>query len=105
MMSGVSYRAMHIPVFDEKKLAVWKYQMESIFLTIGCLGIARGDTHKKFRAFPGRPLQHSSRGTFMRTDLSETLLEYRMRVGLIEGVGSKDDESIDPAVRRGNGVG
>jgi hypothetical protein len=44
MMSGVSsYRGMHIPFFDEKKLAVWKYQMESIFFTIGCLDIARGD--------------------------------------------------------------
>jgi hypothetical protein len=39
---------MHIPFFDEKKLAVWKYQMESIFFTIGCLlGIARGDAKKK----------------------------------------------------------
>jgi hypothetical protein len=38
MMSGVSYRGMHIPFFDEKKLAVWKYQMESISFTIGCLG-------------------------------------------------------------------
>jgi hypothetical protein len=26
---------------------VWKYQMESIFFTIGCLGIARGDAKKK----------------------------------------------------------
>jgi hypothetical protein len=25
MMSGVSYRGMHIYFFDEKKLAVWKY--------------------------------------------------------------------------------
>jgi hypothetical protein len=41
MMSCVSYRGMHIPFFDEKKLAVWKYQMESIFFPIGCLGIAR----------------------------------------------------------------
>jgi uncharacterized membrane protein YczE len=47
MMSGVSYRGMHIPFFAEKKLAVWKYQMESIFFTIGCLGIARGDAKKK----------------------------------------------------------
>jgi hypothetical protein len=46
MMSGVSYRGMHIPFFDEKKLAVWKYQMESTFFTIGCLGIARGDAKK-----------------------------------------------------------
>jgi hypothetical protein len=36
-----------IPFFDEKKLAVWKYQMESIFFTIGCLGIASGDAKKK----------------------------------------------------------
>jgi hypothetical protein len=37
------------PFCDEKKLAVWKYQMESIFFTIGCLilGIARGDAKKK----------------------------------------------------------
>jgi hypothetical protein len=47
MMSGVSYRGMHISFFDEKKLAVWKYQMESIFFTIGCLGITRGDAKKK----------------------------------------------------------
>jgi hypothetical protein len=47
MMSGVSYRGMHIPFFDVKKVAVWKYQMESIFFTIGCLGIAIGDAKKK----------------------------------------------------------
>jgi hypothetical protein len=47
MMSGVSYRGIHIPFFDEKRLAVWKYQMESIFFTIGCLGIARGDAKTK----------------------------------------------------------
>jgi hypothetical protein len=47
MRSGVSYRGMHIPFFDEKQLAVWKYQMESIFFTIECLGIARGDAEKK----------------------------------------------------------
>jgi hypothetical protein len=29
-MSGVSYRGMHIPFFDEKKLAVWKYQRNRI---------------------------------------------------------------------------
>jgi hypothetical protein len=46
-IKGVSYRGMHIPFFDEKKLAVWKYQMESIFFTIECLGIARGDAKKK----------------------------------------------------------
>jgi hypothetical protein len=48
MISGVSYHGMHIPFFDEKKLvAVWKYQMESIFTTIGCLVIARGDAKKQ----------------------------------------------------------
>jgi parvulin-like peptidyl-prolyl isomerase len=48
MMPGVSYRGMHIPFFDEKKLEVWKYQMESLlFFTIGCLGIARGNAKKK----------------------------------------------------------
>ena len=26
MMLGLSYRGMHITFFDEKKLAVWKYQ-------------------------------------------------------------------------------
>jgi glucose dehydrogenase len=39
-----------MPCFDEKKLAVWKYQMEqmeSILFTLGCRGIARGDAKKK----------------------------------------------------------
>jgi hypothetical protein len=57
--SGVSYRGMHIPFFDEKKLAVWKYQMESIFFTIGCLGIARGDAKKKLT----KPLGLSHEGS------------------------------------------
>jgi hypothetical protein len=74
MMSGVSYRGMHIPFFDEKKLAVWKHQMESIFFTIGCLGIARGDAKKnrikQFGLSPEEIPKRSEGGTDSRVTYS-----------------------------------
>jgi hypothetical protein len=33
------------------------------------------------------------------------MLGQRVKVRLIDGVGSKDDASIEPAMRRGSGVG
>jgi hypothetical protein len=75
MMSGVSYRGMHIPFFDEKKLAVWIYQMESIFFTIGCLGIARGDAKKKrTKQFGLSPEEIAKRNRFNKSSLKKETL-------------------------------
>jgi hypothetical protein len=88
MMLGVSYRGMHIPLFDEKKLAVWKYQMESIFFTIGCLVIARGDAKKKrTKQFCLSPREIAERKRFNKKFVEKRNLGFNL---LVQSMGFGD---------------
>jgi hypothetical protein len=69
-----------------KKLAVWKYQMESIFFTIGCLGIARGDANKKrTKQFGLSPEEIAKRKRFNKKFVEKRNLGFNL---LVQSMGT-----------------